>query len=99
MSSYQGDISILDTESMTWRKITPKGDPPQPRRFHGMTILNVKLYIFGGKKEDHQFEDLAVLNLGVLPLSEQCFLALMKCFDRVSPNFDQLPTELLKRLS
>ncbi|KAJ6222140.1 hypothetical protein RDWZM_000685 [Blomia tropicalis] len=49
MSGFRlGDIWILDTESMTWSRPQINGNIPSPRSLHSATVLNQKMYIFGG---------------------------------------------------
>ncbi|OTF72803.1 Kelch domain containing Galactose oxidase-like protein [Euroglyphus maynei] len=49
MSGFRlGDICILDIPTMTWSKIDPSGSIPFPRSLHTATVINQKMYIFGG---------------------------------------------------
>ncbi|XP_027205977.2 host cell factor [Dermatophagoides pteronyssinus] len=49
MSGFRlGDICILDIPSMTWSKVDPSGSIPFPRSLHTATVIDQKMYIFGG---------------------------------------------------
>lgn len=43
-----GDLWQLDIESMTWSKPIVHGIPPLPRSLHSATLINNKMYVFGG---------------------------------------------------
>ncbi|CAG2178286.1 unnamed protein product, partial [Oppiella nova] len=48
-----GDLWLLDIESMTWTKpivdgIVVYGIPPLPRSLHSATLINQRMYVFGG---------------------------------------------------
>lgn len=43
-----GDIYILDINSMTWNNPVINGIPPLPRSLHSSTVINKKMYVFGG---------------------------------------------------
>jgi len=62
------DLSVLDTETMTWSKPKTTGDVPCARSGHTLTAIGSKVYLFGGgvwnESEGwvHKFNDLHVLN-------------------------------------
>ncbi|KAG8236481.1 hypothetical protein J437_LFUL016629 [Ladona fulva] len=43
-----GDLWFLDTETMTWSKPKVEGIPPLPRSLHSATVVDKRMYIFGG---------------------------------------------------
>lgn len=43
-----GDLWILDVDSMTWIRPMVLGVPPLPRSLHSATLINNKMYVFGG---------------------------------------------------
>lgn len=43
-----GDLWLLDIDSMTWSKPIVNGPPPLPRSLHSATLLNHRMYVFGG---------------------------------------------------
>ncbi|KAI1290869.1 Host cell factor 1 [Halotydeus destructor] len=43
-----GDLWQLDMESMTWSKPILYGPQPLPRSLHSATLINNKMYVFGG---------------------------------------------------
>eukprot|EP01147_Barroeca_monosierra_P008382 gene8383-10202_t len=45
------DLHCFDTETNTWKALTPTGQPPSPRDFHTTAVCNEKIYVFGGAKE------------------------------------------------
>lgn len=42
------DLYVLETTTLTWRKIEGSGPPPAPRSGHLMAGVGNKLYVFGG---------------------------------------------------
>lgn len=66
------DLSVLDTETMTWSRARTTGDVPCARSGHTLTAIGNKLYLFGGgvwnESEGwvHKFNDLHVLNTETL---------------------------------
>lgn len=98
LQTYLSDVCLLDLDTLCWRTIKPKGKHPEPRRFHSMTTLNDKLYIFGGKNDKIQFEDLVVLHFGIRPLVDQCLDVLVGNFEKMENMIEYLPLELKKKL-
>lgn len=43
-----GDLWQLDIETMTWSKPHVGGQAPLPRSLHSATLINNKMYVFGG---------------------------------------------------
>lgn len=43
-----GDLWLLDIDSMTWSKPAVNGPPPLPRSLHSATLLDHRMYVFGG---------------------------------------------------
>ncbi|KRX74308.1 Host cell factor 1 [Trichinella sp. T6] len=43
-----GDLWILDLKSMTWNSPMLSGVPPAPRSLHSASVIDDKMYIFGG---------------------------------------------------
>ncbi|KAG5668939.1 hypothetical protein PVAND_016845 [Polypedilum vanderplanki] len=43
-----GDLWILDIETLSWSKPKCSGTPPLPRSLHSATLINDKMYVFGG---------------------------------------------------
>lgn len=79
-----GDLWVLHLDTMTWNKPVLGGHQPLPRSLHSATLINNKMYVFGGwvplviddlKATSHEKEwkctsSLACLNLGI-PSSTQ----------------------------
>uniref|UniRef100_A0A1I8P7W0 Host cell factor Kelch-repeats domain-containing protein n=1 Tax=Stomoxys calcitrans TaxID=35570 RepID=A0A1I8P7W0_STOCA len=74
-----GDLWLLDVDSMTWSKPQTRGRAPLPRSLHSSTMINNKMYVFGGwvplvaddskttiEREWKCTNTLAVLNLDTL---------------------------------
>lgn len=74
-----GDLWLLDIDSMTWSKPQTRGRAPLPRSLHSSTMINNKMYVFGGwvplvaddskttiEREWKCTNTLAVLNLDTL---------------------------------
>ncbi|KAM7364264.1 host cell factor-like [Cochliomyia hominivorax] len=43
-----GDLWLLDIDTMTWSKPCTRGRAPLPRSLHSATMVNNKMYVFGG---------------------------------------------------
>ncbi|XP_011298433.1 host cell factor isoform X2 [Fopius arisanus] len=43
-----GDLWFLDVDSMTWNKPVIHGPTPLPRSLHTATLINHRMYVFGG---------------------------------------------------
>ncbi|XP_072305508.1 host cell factor 1-like isoform X1 [Eucyclogobius newberryi] len=43
-----GDLWVLDIDSLSWTKPSIGGTAPLPRSLHSATIINNKMYVFGG---------------------------------------------------
>jgi len=62
------DLSVLDTETMTWSRPPTTGDIPTARSGHTLTAIGKKLYLFGGgvwNETDgwvHKYNDLYILD-------------------------------------
>lgn len=50
---FSRDVHCLNLHSMTWRYIQTFGDPPSFRDFHTSTIINNRMYVFGGRGDVH----------------------------------------------
>lgn len=53
INQFSCDVHCLDLETMNWRFIATTGVPPSYRDFQTATILNDKMYIFGGRGDRH----------------------------------------------
>jgi len=68
MYQVLGDLSVLDTETMTWSRPETTGDIPTARSGHTLTAMGKKLYLFGGGVWNeaegwvHKYTDLYVLD-------------------------------------
>ncbi|KAF7273748.1 hypothetical protein GWI33_013567 [Rhynchophorus ferrugineus] len=55
---YSNELYELQASKWEWKKITPKnpksGTPPCPRLGHSFTIVNSKVYLFGGLANDSE---------------------------------------------
>jgi N-acetylneuraminic acid mutarotase len=45
---HMNDLWSLDTESMSWTHLEPRGTPPTPRRRHAMCLVKNRIFVFGG---------------------------------------------------
>lgn len=45
---HMNDLWCLDTDSMSWRHLDPKGEPPTARRRQAMCRVKNKIFLFGG---------------------------------------------------
>ncbi len=42
------DLWVYDCNSLSWTELKPKGNVPKARRFHSISLVDNRLYIFGG---------------------------------------------------
>lgn len=49
---------------MYWRKPIVSGTPPLPSRAHSSTLIDDKIYIFGGGNGDQYYNSLHVFDTG-----------------------------------
>lgn len=54
---------------MTWQQVTISGTLPQARAYHTANLIGNKLHIFGGRAGNKYFNDLNILNLGIISTS------------------------------
>ncbi|KAI3361905.1 hypothetical protein L3Q82_001984 [Scortum barcoo] len=57
------DLHVLNTAKMKWKVPLYVGIPPGRRHGHTTFILHSHLYVFGGKNEEQEFNDLKVMKL------------------------------------
>ncbi|KAG7476980.1 hypothetical protein MATL_G00088550 [Megalops atlanticus] len=57
------EIQKLSIAKMKWKVPLYVGIPPAPRHSHTAFIIHSHLYVFGGKNEDQEFNDLNVMKL------------------------------------
>lgn len=53
INQFSCDVHCLDLKTMHWTFIRTSGVPPSYRDFHSATILNGRMYIFGGRGDRH----------------------------------------------
>lgn len=46
---FTWDVYYLNLDTMQWRLVQTNGEPPSYRDFHTATVLNDRMYIFGGR--------------------------------------------------
>uniref|UniRef100_A0A3Q3LVX8 Host cell factor 1 n=1 Tax=Mastacembelus armatus TaxID=205130 RepID=A0A3Q3LVX8_9TELE len=77
-----GDLWVLNIDSLTWSKPTLSGTAPLPRSLHSATIINNKMYVFGGwvplvmddvKVATHEKEWKCTNTLACLNLDTMCW--------------------------
>uniref|UniRef100_A0A3B5MEC6 Host cell factor 1 n=1 Tax=Xiphophorus couchianus TaxID=32473 RepID=A0A3B5MEC6_9TELE len=77
-----GDLWILDVDSLVWSQPALSGTPPLPRSLHSATVINHKMYVFGGwvplieddvKMGTHEKEWKCTNNLACLNLETMCW--------------------------
>jgi len=59
---YLNDLHILDTETMSWSQAYVAGTTPAARSRHTATLVENKLYIFGGGDDSRVYNDMYVLD-------------------------------------
>ncbi|MED6291144.1 Host cell factor 1, partial [Characodon lateralis] len=77
-----GDLWVLDIDSLVWSQSALNGTPPLPRSLHSATVINNKMYVFGGwvpligddvKMGAHEKEWRCTNNLACLNLETMCW--------------------------
>lgn len=49
INQFSRDVHCLNLETMTWSFVETCGEPPSYRDFHTATVLNDRMYVFGGR--------------------------------------------------
>ena len=59
-ASFLNDLTVLDTEIMTWSRPEPKGTPPKARAYHTLTAdpASGSLFLFGGNDDENSHPEL-----------------------------------------
>ncbi|KAF7648911.1 hypothetical protein LDENG_00150020 [Lucifuga dentata] len=60
---FCNDLHVLSTAKMKWKVPLYVGIPPARRHGHAAFVLHGHLYVFGGKNEEEEFNDLKVMKL------------------------------------
>ncbi|OBZ90202.1 Tip elongation aberrant protein 1 [Choanephora cucurbitarum] len=63
---YDGSIYVLNLHAKQWTRIQPEGPQPSERSGHSVATQDNAMFIFGGQKEGHYFNDLYVFNSDTL---------------------------------
>lgn len=53
IEQFTRDVYCLNLETMKWDYIQTSGTKPQYRDFHSATIIDNKMYVFGGRSDRH----------------------------------------------
>eukprot|EP00007_Cunea_sp_BSH-02190019_P004525 CAMPEP_0174240368 /NCGR_PEP_ID=MMETSP0417-20130205/18519_1 /TAXON_ID=242541 /ORGANISM="Mayorella sp, Strain BSH-02190019" /LENGTH=994 /DNA_ID=CAMNT_0015319451 /DNA_START=447 /DNA_END=3431 /DNA_ORIENTATION=- len=56
-------VSMVGDDTLSWEKISAKGELPMPRSGHTMSFVNNKVIVFGGQTGSGFLNDVRVLNL------------------------------------
>lgn len=54
-------------EKMEWSQMPASGVVPSARSRHTATVIGRKMYVYGGGDETMVYDDLHVLNFGIIP--------------------------------
>uniref|UniRef100_A0A1Q3G2U4 Putative host cell transcription factor hcfc1 n=1 Tax=Culex tarsalis TaxID=7177 RepID=A0A1Q3G2U4_CULTA len=49
IDKFSCDVHYLNLQTMAWTYVDTRGDPPTFRDFHSATIVNHKMFVFGGR--------------------------------------------------
>jgi len=61
-SGILGDMPVFDLVRMTWEACDARGKQPRPRYWHTATLLDAKLFIFGGYSGTKSLSDVHILD-------------------------------------
>lgn len=53
INQFSCDVHCLNLETMVWNYIPTTNTPPSYRDFHSATVMNDRMYIFGGRGDRH----------------------------------------------
>lgn len=53
INQFSRDVHCLNLETMTWSYVQTTGDPPSYRDFHTASVLDDRMYVFGGRGDLH----------------------------------------------
>lgn len=53
IDQFSCDVHCLDLDNMQWHYIQTTGHPPSYRDFHTASVINDRIYIFGGRGDLH----------------------------------------------
>jgi Galactose oxidase, central domain len=53
IDQFSNDIHLLNLETMHWSFIQTSGVAPSFRDFHSATVINDRMYIYGGRGDVH----------------------------------------------
>ena len=56
------DLDVLDLDTWTWMQPQIKGEPPMARNAHTITVVNQKLFLFGGHSGNKHLKDLYIFD-------------------------------------
>jgi leucine-zipper-like transcriptional regulator 1 len=69
------DVHVLDSDTMTWTQLAPRGVAPPPRAGMTLTRIGDRLYLYGGSGHGAKcFDDLQILDL-----KEMCWCVVLCC--------------------
>ncbi|EAA05915.4 AGAP009495-PA, partial [Anopheles gambiae str. PEST] len=72
IDKFSCDVYYLDLRTMHWTYVNTLGEPPSYRDFHSATVLNHRMYIFGGRSDAvapyHSQEEIYCPNIKFLDL-------------------------------
>jgi len=74
---YYNSLYYLDSETLTWYKVEPKGVPPERRCGHTSCVIDGKIWIFGGRGKYKQ----SIWNTNSENL---CYMSDLYCYDPAS---------------
>ncbi|XP_050077949.1 kelch domain-containing protein 3 [Anopheles maculipalpis] len=72
IDKFSCDVYYLDLRTMHWTYVNTLGEPPSYRDFHSATVLNHRMYVFGGRSDAvapyHSQEEIYCPNIKYLDL-------------------------------
>uniref|UniRef100_A0A182QQL7 Kelch domain-containing protein 3 n=1 Tax=Anopheles farauti TaxID=69004 RepID=A0A182QQL7_9DIPT len=72
VDKFSCDVYYLDLRTMQWTYVNTDGEPPSYRDFHSATIVNHRMYVFGGRSDAvapyHSQEEIYCPNIKYLDL-------------------------------
>ncbi|XP_052866120.1 LOW QUALITY PROTEIN: kelch domain-containing protein 3 [Anopheles cruzii] len=77
IDKFSCDVYYLDLRTMHWTYVNTLGEPPSYRDFHSATVVNERMYVFGGRSDAvapyHSQEEIYCPKIKYLDFKTECW--------------------------